>query len=298
MRGECSSGRAGRRAFTLVEIMVVIVIIGILVAVAMTLANRVTQGGRSRLTEDTIRVLDTAVEAYVSAKEAKVPAYWRSDSNFYFPLVDGRWFGRPATTPPFDMAIDYSQPTIALFLGLASSVPTADAAIKQIDAKQFERRELANQLRAWGWATGATGGPGGGGGGNIALRTVTAVLVKDAFGRPIRMVHPDFDGGHGTYFDSVSQTMVTNRTPMVVTPPRGSSLPLMSPTAFSRSYKPFDPRNPMVGQPVGDSDEGICPAGGRPYFYSAGADGDPGTRSDNIYTMKPEYPAEQSKQVE
>lgn len=291
-----SGGRSGRGAFTLVEILVVIVIIGILVAVAMTLANRVTQGGRARLTQDTIRVLDTAVEAYVSAKEQKVPAYWLTDAGLYFPFVDGRWFGRPATTPPFDVDADYSQPTIAFFLGLAATVPTADAAVKQIDAKLLERGQLQDQIRAWGWTTG-TGGGTGGGGGNIGLRTFTGVVVKDAFGRRIRMVHPQFDGGHGTYFDSVNQTMVTNRPPMTLIPPRGSSLPLMNPTAFSRSYKPFDPRTPSEGLPVGDADEGVCP-GGRPYFYSAGADGDPGTRADNIYTTEPEPSAERSKQVE
>jgi prepilin-type N-terminal cleavage/methylation domain-containing protein len=293
--GRTSAARAtGRGAFTLVEILVVIVIIGILVAIAMTLASRVTQGGRSRLTEDTIRVLDTAVEAWVSAKDQKLPAYWQTDSGLYLPLVDGRWFGRPQTSPPYDVNLDYAQPTIALFLGLASQVPVADAAVKQIDSKLVERRDLQNQVRAWGWA-GTSGGTGGGGG-NIGLRTFAGVIVKDAFGRPIRMVHPAFDGGHGNFFDSVNQAMV-NRPPMTIVPPRVASLPLMNPTAFSRSYKPFDPRTPLEGSPVGDSDEGVCP-GGRPYFYSAGPDGDPGTRTDNIYTTRPEPSGEQSKQVE
>jgi prepilin-type N-terminal cleavage/methylation domain-containing protein len=293
--GRGDQGDRGR-GFTLVEIMVVIVIIGILVAIAMTLANRVTQGGRNRLTEDTIRVLDTAVEAYVSEKNEKVPAYWLTDGGMYFPMVDGRWYGRPATTPPWDITADYSQPTIALFAGLMASVPAADKMIKQIDAKLVERRELQNQVRAWGWSVG-TGGGTGGGGGNCGLRTFTGVIVKDAFGRPIRMVHPAFDGGHANYFDSVSQTMVT-RVPMTLIPPRGSNLPLMNPTAFSRSYKPFDPRSTTDGLAVGDADEGICPANGRPYFYSAGPDGDPGTRNDNIYTTRPEFPAEASKQQE
>jgi prepilin-type N-terminal cleavage/methylation domain-containing protein len=300
IKGYRRAGPPAGPAFTLVEILVVIVIIGILVAVAMTLATRVTQGGRARLTEDTIRVLDTAVEDYCASKDGAIPPYWNNtDNGLYFPFVDGRIHGTRPPTPQFDINADYSQPTTTFFLGLCKEVPTADAACKQIDAKLLERREFPNQLKAWGWATTGAGGNPGGGGGNIAVRSLTAPVVKDAFGHPIRMVHPKFDGGFDAYFDGASQTMVqfSSRQPMIIIPPQGSSLPLMNPAAFSRSYKPFDPRSTPDGTPVGDADEGICP-GGRPYFYSAGPDGDPGTRNDNIYTTRPEWPSEKSKQLE
>ncbi len=313
-RGGCGGrGVGGGRevgGFTLIEILVVIVIIGILVAVAMTLATRVTQGGRARLTEDTIRVLDVAVDAYVSAKEEKFPAFYlQPESGVYFPLCDGRWAQRRVNpgSMTYDKTADFAQPTIALAMGVMSGVPTADAALKQIDQKLVTRHLMTNgdYLNAYGWyvvaptGPGIPGGapPGGPFGNHPGVRPIPGVEIKDAWGNPLRMVHPAFDGGHGQYFDSVSQTMVS-RPDLLIVPQRPAGIPAMLNVAFSRSYRPFDPTSTSGAQRVGDADEGICPGGGRPYFYSAGPDGDPGTRADNVYTTKPEYPAETVKQLE
>ena len=49
------------RAFTLVELLMVIGIITILIVLGISLARRVTGTGKKALTEQTIRVLDTAL---------------------------------------------------------------------------------------------------------------------------------------------------------------------------------------------------------------------------------------------
>src|SRR5215813_11766460 len=60
--------RSGVRAFTLIEVLVVIVIIGILATLVLTVAARVTKGGKVSLTRDTIRVLDQGLTTYIQGR--------------------------------------------------------------------------------------------------------------------------------------------------------------------------------------------------------------------------------------
>jgi prepilin-type N-terminal cleavage/methylation domain-containing protein len=64
--GSGASMGSGRRAggFTLIELLVVIIIIGILAAITLVVGQGVVQGQRSRLTADTIRVVDIGIDAY------------------------------------------------------------------------------------------------------------------------------------------------------------------------------------------------------------------------------------------
>src|SRR6185503_13855015 len=104
-------------------------------------------------------------------------------------------------------------------------------------------------------------------------------IVKDAFGNPIHFVHPAYDGGFGKYLNPPAT--VTNRTNLSVLRRTGVSSTTTS--YYSRSYRPWTPAaGGAADLRTGDADEGIC-TGGAGYFYSAGMDGDPGTRDDNVY---------------
>jgi prepilin-type N-terminal cleavage/methylation domain-containing protein len=88
----------------------------------------------------------------------------------------------------------------------------------------------------------------------------------DAWGRAIRFVTPAFDG-------------------IVKNPQNGSQ--------WAFDDMPFLQRRPNEQWAFGsvlrngaNSDGGLCPAN-RPYFYSAGEDGDPSTIEDNVYTTIP-----------
>lgn len=56
--------------FTLVELMVVVLIIGILVAIAIPVFNAATESARKSACQNNLRVLDGAVEQFVAANPA------------------------------------------------------------------------------------------------------------------------------------------------------------------------------------------------------------------------------------
>jgi prepilin-type N-terminal cleavage/methylation domain-containing protein len=92
--------------------------------------------------------------------------------------------------------------------------------------------------------------------------------ILDVWGNPIRYVHPRFGGirGEGTNLsDQVTEV-----------------LGLDASTDLLYRYFSRDPVNKK------DADGG-SPVGRRPYFYSAGADGDPSTIDDNIYLNRPNF---------
>ena len=57
--------------------------------------------------------------------------------------------------------------------------------------------------------------------------------------------------------------------------------------SFSRIRR-SDVRTGPSERQEADADGGR-PVSGRPYFYSAGADGDPSTLDDNLYNVRPEF---------
>ena len=161
---------------------------------------------------------------------------------------------------------------------------------------------MKRDVLAYGWRVdAATGLPTG-----LAVqRRLRIPVPTDAFGFAIRVVHPEFHGGSGRYY-------YPNATGMWVTDGTDAMHPLRGPVQvrpfweqingggaaptqalFTRSYRPFNPDS-TGGTVVGDADEGTCVAS-HLYFYSPGADGDPGTRTDNVYTTEPSFPPQTNR---
>jgi hypothetical protein len=179
---------------------------------------------------------------------------------YEYAIVDGR-----PTSAGYEAPAEQS---VARYSALCKLVPGANSVLAGLNAKYVRNVNIAYF-----------------GGGAVPTTPAIGIEVLDAWARPIRMVHPTFDGGHGGYLAGAA---VTNRANLVVRERRGSTNEV--PNEYSRSYRPFDPAS-TTGSPIGDADEGICP-NRRPYFYSAGPDSDPGKREDNIYTTRPTYPQE------
>lgn len=257
-----------RSGFTLIEIMAVLAIIAILTSIAVVVAGKVTNSGRIQATQDIIRVLDTALDSYKASREESIPPVYVDDAGVYHPIWDGR--------APTAAANTAAEPSLALFLLIAGEVPEVDTTLKGIDARFASRSTIStNGTNVRKYTNGVLG-------------DVNALVVKDAWNRPIRFVHPTWDGGAGNYWNGSG--LVGGRQDYLEFDVNGNGA-ISAQERIRRSYRPYDPTNPPVAAPVGDADEGLCP-GNQPYFYSAGADGDPGTRSDNVYTKKPEFPTE------
>jgi len=263
-----------RRAFTLVELLVAIGIIVILVALTVGVGTAVANSGRERATEGALQTLDQVLDAYIQAKGGNPPAFVRVDESA-IPTSSLVSAGKDGFFPLFD---GYSEDderavnTVGLFLIAARSVPTTEDIIAGLDPK-FVRR----------FQPGATAD---------ALQP-EATTIFDAWGNPFRMVHPRFDG----------EILASSRT----TGDPGNAIDI---AASSSTYlQGIENRWSGDGQLglenlrrnalndadrqqdstlVGDSDGGICPSP-RPYFYSAGPDGDPSTTDDNIYTTRPRF---------
>lgn len=263
-----SKSRRVRGGFSLIEIMAVLAIIAILTTIAVVVAGRVTNSGRVQATQDIIRILDTALDSYVAAREASIPPAFKDDANAFHPLWDGRPVGAAA-----DAA---AEPSVQLFLLIATEVPEVELIMQGLDAKFVSRAPIStngNPVRKYV---------------NGVLTNVNALVVKDAWNQPIRFVHPIWQGGAGDYWNGSG---MTGGRPQYLEYDVNGNGSISAQERIRRSFRPFNPTSPGAIYPIGDADEGLCP-GNRPYFYSAGPDGDPGTRSDNVYTKKPEFPTE------
>ncbi|MEN0020204.1 MAG: prepilin-type N-terminal cleavage/methylation domain-containing protein [Planctomycetota bacterium] len=257
-RNARASGCGICRGFTLVELLLVVAIVAILVALTVAVGKQVGDGARSRTAADTIRVLDQSVEAWTGQFGEGVPSeYQLPVGGAAFPIIDG-------TSPDFP---EYASGSIRYYSAMVRERPTLAPVLDSIGA-EYRRRGAVIES----------------GGGNPDIGE--AFDIVDPWGNPIRFVHPDFDGGYGAYDDiDGNEVARAARTIEVNEDPR----------QFVRSWRvPTANPDMLAGvfRGVGTADEGICPGGVRPYFYSAGPDGDPGTREDNVYSAVPDFPSE------
>ncbi len=316
-----TAGIRGRRAFTIIEVLVVMLIMGILVALVIGLAGRVTSGGKYGASKNALQAFDSMATEFALFKGGQIPGWVRTnqtqantgspgDTNlpdalsndvYIFPLVDGRYQDRVPPPSPgsgpgpamFYRELDPAQPTAALFLLAASEAPEVKRAVERLDAKFMQRRDVW----AYGWRVDpATDEPTG----MPVRRRLRIAVPTDAFGFDLRLVHPEFQGGAGRYFAPNAAgewTLDAGMRAGLQVRPFSEQAPVAI-ALFSRSFRPFNPYPPppatISGNEVGDADEGASIAS-RVYFYSSGADGDAGTRSDNVYTLEPTFPAQTAR---
>jgi prepilin-type N-terminal cleavage/methylation domain-containing protein len=252
-----------RRGFTLIELLVVVSIIGVLAAIVLVAGGRVLAGGKKTATQDVLRMLDTALEAYISSKDG-LPAssmFIATDAAGatlrLVPLADARNGERLPDADPARAKVPGSEMINSggLFLLQANEVPSAKSHIEGIPQKFIKSVKILGNASAAGE--------------RLILTPV------DSWGRPIRFVMPGFDGivkadasqepGSGASLDDARFPQRKTSQQWAVSSIR---------------------RNGKTGSGLADSDGGKC-VGKRPYFYSCGEDGDPSTIEDNVYTTIP-----------
>jgi prepilin-type N-terminal cleavage/methylation domain-containing protein len=259
--------RRDRKAFTLIELLVVIGIIAVLVGIGIAVGRTVVDTGRAQATRNTLTVTETILanlegDTDLSPRDYRALTVSTSQTGgmeLNLPLVDGRLdsAGTARTIAP--------EPSLGRFLAFVEkAVPGSDSAWKQLDAQIVRPADI--------------GLPS-------ASLVVDGTEIVDQWDNPLRFVHPSFDGGHGDWRTMQGANQSRDALEIDLGGPVGS-------LEYRRSFRPFDPTAADASQQVGDADEGLC-VSGRPYFYSAGPDGDPGTREDNVYGDQiPQFPAE------
>lgn len=249
-----------RRAFTILELLIVIGIIAVLIAVTLAVGDAVTTGSRNRITQDTIRVLDSALNQYI-AYAGDIPAPTVDDPrpgtpNFVIPVGDVRNMSDTDSSSPINAERGKRMNNSAgLFVLQVSKSPAAKAAVDRIPGRVFKQ------------VTTLVGG-----------QPLTLPTPLDGWGRPIRYVHPAFQG-------ELAGASLSN----------SNDFPQLPPLRPGKSYAFTDVRRnrqsvspPTTAADIADGDGGSC-TGARPYFYSAGPDGDPSTTGDNVYLTPPAF---------
>lgn len=286
-----SAPNLNRSAFSLIELLVVIAIIAILVGITTMVGSAVVNTGKKHATQGIIQSLDQALASYIDATGDNPPALVEvpyadlpreiqgempGDVSAFYPAIDGR--AREDTSSELNTVN-----SVALFIQSASAVAEVQEIISTID-QDFIKNFSADE-------------------------TVQPFLLTafDAWGNPIRYVHPKFDGiieGERRSLGDAGRpvNIVNPNKPFFV---RGA-LPVDSTT---RVRMKFVRRNRLIDADYGGSDatqggtdpmalsdfdlladsDGGLTTGSRPYFYSAGPDGDPSTLEDNIYSTTPQH---------
>lgn len=276
-----------RHGFTLIELMVVLSIIAILATIGLYVGRRVSEGGKSRVTANTLQLLDQMLTSYKASK-GQLPrpyfdAYNSTGLPARFPIIDARTINPDSRSATNAQYANVAEPSLSLLLAaMVQEDPGVSETLKRIDPSLMVSVDSINT----GFMN--SGGVADEGAPRDANRVlIKGVVIKDGWGNAIRFVHPEFHGGYGN-----SYIRINNASSGYTQKTRGNlsvtATNLPGPIEFRRAAFPFDPDMRAAGQ-IGDADEGLC-TNGAPYFYSCGSDGDPGTRADNIYSLnKPTF---------
>lgn len=269
------------RAFTLIELLVAITIIVILVAITIGVGASVANSGRKSSTLAALQVLDQTLDKYIEAKGTIPPALAEVPPG---KMPSGTFAGRESGFYPVVDGVSDADGTlinsVGLYLETAQEVPGIQDILAGLDQQYLRPFRPTVTTRGSQGQTSVEAQP-------------ELLTVFDAWGNPIRMVHPRFD------------SLITKTQRSVGDPGRGVNVIAPANGFFVTAELPTDTnrrviiksvrRNALTKEDylddpelVGDSDGGICPSP-RPYFYSAGPDGDPSTIEDNIYTTRPRF---------
>lgn len=265
-RGHCT-GRT-RHAFSLVELLVVIGIIGLLVGITFAVGRTVMGDSRKKATQDTLRTLDLALQAYMDENDGVLPMVVEdpSDSTKLWPLMDGRDLSNS------DKGMLNS---IGYFMVVAQKSPMSKAMLDKLPAKFVQRIDVD--------------GPSG--------PQPELPTVLDAWGNPIRFVHPRFDGlisGDGSQPAQSVAAQARDLSKII------GDAKLPQSYACNQVRRNFLDAGGGVPENESDSDGAMC-VGNRAYFYSAGEDGEVGWHEhetpgewvdanlDNVYSNKPSF---------
>lgn len=290
-----ATGRARGRGFSLVELLVVMATILLLIALFVGVGRSVFDTSRKVSAQASLATLDTLLSRYISTNgETLPPAVWTPDdqasSPLLYPILDGRNFsandgsarlvsGRFSVIGEDGQLVRVTDPTV-------TGPRTINSGGMMFDI--FRRDGLVSES--------TEGLPSG----LIQLYTPYDISAAgrdeavpelptpiDPWGRPFRFVHPAADG---VAFGGSPET------PAGVTTVFGQPGTYLANAnwAINSIRRNAEPTNGTVGtigglEDLADSDGGQAP-NQRPYWYSAGPDGDPSTVDDNVYTLKPVLP--------
>ena len=287
-------------AFSVIEMLVVVAIMGLLLALGLSVGSSMADAGRKQATLGTLQLLDQTLNDYIdttgsippsivripNAKlNAEVSAIVGNDADAYYPVFDGRIDVEIPNTDP-DAPIRHVQVnSIGLYLQSIDSATDMEGLVSHLDNKLARNYDNPDDLQP------------------------ELLTIFDAWGNPIRYVHPMFDGivesnrralgetgdflaifdsdptnGPG-FFTRETLPADLNHIPFIT----GDSQPIARRNKILVVDQEFAKVNLPGEYPLEtDSDGGTCP-NKRPYFYSAGPDGDPATTQDNIYTIRPTF---------
>ncbi|MBO6514362.1 MAG: type II secretion system protein [Phycisphaerales bacterium] len=281
-------------AFTMIETVFVISLIALLAAITIGVGSSMANAGKQRATEGVIQVLDRALSDYIE-KTGKNPEplvsfvlVENSDAGMrgdlvYYPVFDGT-INLEIVDPDSRLTRHHTVNSVGLFLKSIESGVDVDALLETIDSSMIRQYDVPDDLQP------------------------SLTTVFDSWGNPIRYVHPLLDG-------IIEDSTNAGDRRAIGDPGDYRSIMTAMDGFFSAGYLPEDSSLiPFMDSPVdgevrrnrivaldnetarangsldypieADSDGGRCPTR-RPYFYSAGPDGDPSTIEDNIYTTVP-----------